>query len=98
VKPDSEADRVLLEHIEDCLERIEDYTGGDRSAFLGSRLVQDTVIRNLQTLAMQCSSVEQNGSNRLVRYADGPTSRTVTRSWVPCPTIYSQCSLPLTCH
>lgn len=35
----------------DCLERVSDYTGGERSRFDGSRLIQDAVVRNLQTLA-----------------------------------------------
>jgi hypothetical protein len=35
----------------DCLERIAEYTGADRARFEFSRLVQDAVIRNLQTLA-----------------------------------------------
>jgi len=34
----------------ECIERIRDYTAGERSRFLTSRLVQDAVIRNLQTL------------------------------------------------
>jgi uncharacterized protein with HEPN domain len=35
----------------DCLGRIADYTRAERSRFDTSRLVQDAVIRNLQTLA-----------------------------------------------
>jgi uncharacterized protein with HEPN domain len=35
----------------ECLARIHEYTGVDRARFEGSRLVQDAVIRNLQTLA-----------------------------------------------
>ena len=35
----------------ECLSRINEYTGLERSRFEGSRLVQDAVIRNLQTLA-----------------------------------------------
>ncbi len=35
----------------DCLDRIVEYTHAERSRFDGSRLVQDAVIRNLQTLA-----------------------------------------------
>ena len=35
----------------ECLDRIHEYTGGDRARFEGSRLIQDAVIRNLQTLA-----------------------------------------------
>jgi len=34
----------------ECIERICEYTAGDRPRFETSRLVQDAVIRNLQTL------------------------------------------------
>lgn len=46
-----EADRVLLAHMRDCLDGILEYTNSERSRFDASRLVQDAVIRNLQTLA-----------------------------------------------
>ena len=46
-----EADRVLLAHMRDCLDRIREYTNAERARFDASRLVQDAVIRNLQTLA-----------------------------------------------
>jgi len=51
VKPGPEADRVLLAHMRECLDRIREYTSADRTRFETSRLVQDAVIRNLQTLA-----------------------------------------------
>jgi len=51
VTPGPEADRVLLAHMRDCLDRIREYTNGERARFDASRLVQDAVIRNLQTLA-----------------------------------------------
>lgn len=35
----------------DCLDRIREYTSAERARFDTSRLVQDAVIRNLQTLA-----------------------------------------------
>jgi uncharacterized protein with HEPN domain len=35
----------------DCLDRILEYTNAERSRFDASRLVQDAVIRNVQTLA-----------------------------------------------
>lgn len=35
----------------DCLDRIHEYAQGDRARFEASRLVQDAVLRNLQTLA-----------------------------------------------
>lgn len=50
MKPSAEADRVLLAHMRDCLDRIVEYTTAERSRFEASRLVQDAVIRNLQTL------------------------------------------------
>ncbi|WP_277583858.1 HepT-like ribonuclease domain-containing protein [Pelomonas aquatica] len=42
---------MLLAHMRDCLGRIHEYTNAERARFEGSRLVQDAVIRNLQTLA-----------------------------------------------
>jgi uncharacterized protein with HEPN domain len=44
-------DRVYLEHILDCAERIRNYTGGGKLEFMGSVLVQDAVLRRLQTMA-----------------------------------------------
>jgi len=51
LKSSAAADRLLLLHIQDCLDRIAEYTDGSRATFFGSRLVQDAVVRNLQTLA-----------------------------------------------
>lgn len=51
MNPSPDADRVLLAHMRDCLDRIREYTNAERVRFDGSRLVQDAVIRNLQTLA-----------------------------------------------
>ncbi len=48
MKMDPEADLGLLEHIR---ARIEEYTNRERSRFYDSHLVQDAVIRNLQTIA-----------------------------------------------
>ena len=51
MNPGPEADRVLLAHMRDGLDRIREYTAAERSHFDTSTLVQDAVIRNLQTLA-----------------------------------------------
>lgn len=51
MNPGPESDRLLLAHMRDCLDRILEYTNAERSRFDASRLVQDAVIRNLQTLA-----------------------------------------------
>lgn len=42
---------VYVEHVLDCIARIQAYTGGKKSAFLESTLVQDAVARNLQVMA-----------------------------------------------
>jgi uncharacterized protein with HEPN domain len=51
MNPGPEADRVLLAHMRDCMDRIREYTNAERGRFDASRLVQDAVVRNLQTLA-----------------------------------------------
>ena len=45
------SDRVYLEHILRCIARIEEYDAEGRAKFFASHLVQDGVMRNLQTLA-----------------------------------------------
>jgi uncharacterized protein with HEPN domain len=35
----------------ECIARIREYTRGDRTVFFDSKLVQDAVLRNLQTLS-----------------------------------------------
>lgn len=44
-------DKLYLIHILECIERIERYTLGGRSGFFADTMVQDAVIRNLQTLS-----------------------------------------------
>ena len=51
MKPGPQADLVLLEHMLDCVNRINEYTGYQKGRFDSARLVQDAVIRNLQVLA-----------------------------------------------
>ena len=43
-------DAVYVQHILECIARIEQYTQAGRAAFVASTLIQDGVIRNLQTL------------------------------------------------
>jgi uncharacterized protein with HEPN domain len=44
-------DRLYLIHIRECLERIAHYTTDGREKFLATNLIQDAVLRNLQTLS-----------------------------------------------
>lgn len=48
--PSADLDAVLLAHMRECLDRIDEYTGSERARFMASRMVQDAVVRNLQTL------------------------------------------------
>jgi uncharacterized protein with HEPN domain len=45
------SDRLYLEHILECISRVEAYTTGGKDQFLSDTLVQDGVLRNLQILA-----------------------------------------------
>lgn len=44
-------DRIYLEHILECAALIQDYTREGKAAFMGSALIQDAVLRRLQTMA-----------------------------------------------
>lgn len=52
-------DLALLDHILACIERIREYTASDRPAFFKSSIVQDAVMRNLQTLAESTQRLSQ---------------------------------------
>ena len=42
-------DRLYVEHILECVERIERYCEGGEPDFFASVMIQDAVLRNLQT-------------------------------------------------
>jgi uncharacterized protein with HEPN domain len=44
-------DRTYLEHIEECIRRVEKNTAGGREVFVADDTLQDAVLRNLQTLS-----------------------------------------------
>ena len=54
-------DRLNLESIGDCFERIAAYTAGGDQKFLTSRLIQDGVVRNLEVIG----EATKNLSNEL---------------------------------
>ena len=43
--------KLYLDHIMTSIARIEEYVSGGRESFMSSILIQDAVIRNLQTMA-----------------------------------------------
>ena len=58
-------DRLYLEHIRECLERIEEYSGANEKAFMNSRLIQAGVIRHLELIgeATKSHSAELRAAN-----------------------------------
>lgn len=44
-------DRLYIHHVLDCLRRINEYSQNGEDVFRASELIQDAVLRNLQTLA-----------------------------------------------
>lgn len=67
-----EADRVLLAHMGECIARIREYTAGDQSHFEASRLVQDAVIRNPQTLTESSQRLSDDIKATLDRRRSAP--------------------------
>jgi uncharacterized protein with HEPN domain len=53
-------DRLYLIHIGECIDRIEQYTAGGGTDFRNSTLIQDAVIRNLQTLAESSQRISES--------------------------------------
>ena len=50
-------DRLYLIHMRECIARIAQYVAGDRDAFMQSTLIQDAVLRNLQTLGQSAGRI-----------------------------------------
>lgn len=53
-------DRLYLIHIDECIARIEKYTAGGKDDYMNSTLIQDAVVRNLQTLAESSQRVSDS--------------------------------------
>ena len=47
-------DRLYLNHILECANRIQEYVKGGREVFLKDQQVQDAVLRNLQIMTESC--------------------------------------------
>jgi uncharacterized protein with HEPN domain len=44
-------DKVYIQHILECIDKINQYTDNDKDRFISDNLVQDGVLRRLQTMA-----------------------------------------------
>lgn len=63
MNPD-ERDRVYVVHMLDCIERVFEYCENDEKTFRSSRLIQDAVIRNLQTMAESAQRLSDRSKAR----------------------------------
>jgi uncharacterized protein with HEPN domain len=61
---DLKDDRLYLTHIAECIERIQDYVSGGANSFLHTRLVQDAVLRNLQTMAESSQRLSDDAKDK----------------------------------
>ncbi len=57
-------DRLYLIHISECIARIESYVMGGKDTFFASTLIQDAVLRNLQTLAESTQRLSDSAKAR----------------------------------
>lgn len=53
-------DQVYLTHIAECVALIQDYTRNGKEEFMESALVQDAVLRRLQTMAESTQRLSDN--------------------------------------
>ena len=56
-------DRLYILHVLDCVRRIEEYCKPGEDAFRNSELIQDAVLRNLQTLAESTQRISEPVKN-----------------------------------
>ena len=70
-------DQPYLIHIAECIQRIEQYTGDGKGAFLSDIKTQDAVLRNLHTLISPASA----RAPRWVILAKMATSSPLAATW-----------------
>ena len=54
----------MLIHILECIDRIEQYLKGGRKSFMSSIIIQDAVIRNLQTMAESTQRISDESKSK----------------------------------
>jgi uncharacterized protein with HEPN domain len=60
-------DRLYLIHIQEAIERIEDYTQDGEASFFEDRKTQDAVLRNLHTLAESSQRISKDLKDKYPR-------------------------------
>ena len=63
MKPGHDADQVYLSHMIGCIDRVFQYCEDGESSFRNSQLIQDAVIRNLQTMAESSQRLSEHAKS-----------------------------------
>jgi uncharacterized protein with HEPN domain len=50
-------DRLYLQHVLECIRRVQRYTADGKERFVADTMIQDAVIRNLQTLSQSTTRI-----------------------------------------
>ena len=53
-------DKVFLQNILECIDKIEDYTSSGKEDYFKSTLIQDAVIRNLEIIGEATKNISQD--------------------------------------
>jgi len=57
-------DRVYLQHIQDALNDIANYCGGDREGFFNDRMRQDATLRKLEVIGQAVKNLSEDTKSR----------------------------------
>lgn len=60
-----ERDRIYVQHILECIDRINDYTRNGKNSFLNEVIVQDAVLRRLQTMAESTQRLSEDLKSKI---------------------------------
>ncbi len=63
------ADRIYLEHIQECASNILEYTRGGKDDFMDNRIIQDAVIRNFEIIG---EATKQLSDETTLRHTEVP--------------------------
>ena len=62
-------DKIYLEYILQCIEKIEEYSVGGKEEFLANSMVQDAILRRLQTLAESTQRLSESTKEQMSELA-----------------------------
>jgi hypothetical protein len=82
-------DKLYIIHISECIQHIENYTQGNREAFVKSKMKQDAVIRNFEIMGEAAKRVSDSLKSLTPTFHGdvlldlGISSSTTIWEWIP---------------